>query len=60
MTQIKTERASLGFATGGEAPVGTLVALTSSFDLLESAEVQGNAAPRMGAGVGTPVVLRRR
>ena len=45
--------------TYGEAPPGTLVSLTSSFDLLEIAEVQGDAAQRTGAGVGTPVVLRR-
>jgi S-adenosyl-L-methionine hydrolase (adenosine-forming) len=45
--------------TYGEAPPGTLVALTSSFDLLEIAEVQGNAARRLGAHVGTPVILRR-
>jgi S-adenosylmethionine hydrolase len=43
----------------GEAPAGTLVMLTSSFDTLEIAEVQGNAARRLGAQVGTPIVLRR-
>jgi S-adenosylmethionine hydrolase len=42
----------------GEAPPGTLVTLTSSFETLEIAEVQGNAARRLGAAVGTPVVLR--
>lgn len=43
----------------GEAPAGTLVALTSSFDTLEVAEVQGNAARRLGAQVGTSVFLRK-
>jgi S-adenosylmethionine hydrolase len=45
--------------TYGEAPPGTLVALTSSFGLLEVAEVQGNAAGRLRVGAGTPAVLRR-
>jgi S-adenosylmethionine hydrolase len=45
--------------TYGEAPAGTLVALTSSFETLEIAEVQGNAARRLEAQVGTPVFLRR-
>jgi S-adenosylmethionine hydrolase len=45
--------------TYGEAPPGTLVALTSSFGLLEVAEVQGSAAGRLGVGAGTPAVLRR-
>jgi hypothetical protein len=43
----------------GEAQPGTLVTLTSSFETLEIAEVQGNAARRLGAQVGTSVVLRR-
>jgi S-adenosyl-L-methionine hydrolase (adenosine-forming) len=43
----------------GEAAPGTLVALTSSFETLEIAEVQGSAARRLGAHVGTPVSLRR-
>jgi S-adenosylmethionine hydrolase len=46
--------------TYDEAPPTTLVALTSSFGLLEIAEVRGNAAQRLGVRVGTPVVLRRR
>ena len=41
--------------TYGEAPVGTVVALVSSMDTLEVAEVQGNAARRLGATTGTPV-----
>ncbi len=45
--------------TYGEGSAGTLVALTSSFETLEIAEVQGNAARRLNAQVGTPVVLRR-
>jgi len=45
--------------TYGEAPPGTLVALTSSFGLLEVAEVQGSAAQRLRVGAGTPAVLRR-
>ena len=43
----------------GEAPRGTLVALRSSFETLEIAEVQGNAAQRLNASVATPVMLRR-
>jgi S-adenosylmethionine hydrolase len=39
----------------GEAPAGTLVALISSFGTVEVAEVQGNAAARLRAGVGTRV-----
>src|SRR5262249_14641815 len=45
--------------TYGEAPPGTLVALTSSFGLLEIAEVEGNAARRLRVGAGAPAVLRR-
>jgi S-adenosylmethionine hydrolase len=41
--------------TYGEAAPGHLVALLSSVDLLEIAEVQGSAARRLGASVGTPV-----
>jgi S-adenosylmethionine hydrolase len=44
--------------TYGEAAPGTLVALTSSFGLLEIAETHGSAAKRLHATVGTPVVLR--
>jgi S-adenosylmethionine hydrolase len=43
--------------TYGEAPPNTLVALVSSAGLLEVAQVQGNAANCLQAGVGTPVVL---
>jgi S-adenosyl-L-methionine hydrolase (adenosine-forming) len=39
----------------GDAPLGDLVALVSSSGLLEVAEVQGSAARRLSAGVGTPV-----
>jgi S-adenosylmethionine hydrolase len=41
--------------TYGEAPAGTVVALVSSADVLEVAEVQGSAAGRLGVTVGTPV-----
>jgi S-adenosylmethionine hydrolase len=41
--------------TYGEAPAGTLVALLSSADTLEVAEVNGDAARRLAATVGTPV-----
>lgn len=41
--------------TYSDAGVGELVALISSSGLLEIAEVQGNAAQRLGLGVGTPV-----
>jgi S-adenosyl-L-methionine hydrolase (adenosine-forming) len=41
--------------TYGEAPAGTLIALISSADTLEVAEVHGNAARRLGAMVGTPI-----
>lgn len=38
-----------------DAAVGELVALVSSGGMLEFAEVQGSAARRLSAGVGTPV-----
>ena len=41
--------------TYGEAEPGTLIALISSVDTLEVAVTGGNAAARLGAGVGTPV-----
>jgi S-adenosylmethionine hydrolase len=43
--------------TYGEAPPGTLVALISSAGSVEVAVSQGNAAARLGAGVGTPVTM---
>jgi S-adenosylmethionine hydrolase len=44
--------------TYGEAEPGTLVALVSSTGNWEIAVVQGNAAERLGAKVGTPVLAR--
>jgi hypothetical protein len=41
--------------TYADAPIGELVALISSSGLLEIAEVQGNAARRLSARVGTPI-----
>jgi len=41
--------------TYGEAPPGRVVALVSSSGTLEVAVVQGNAARRLNAAVGTPV-----
>jgi S-adenosylmethionine hydrolase len=43
--------------TYAEAEPGTLVALASSTDLLEVAVVQGNAAHRLQATIGTPVTV---
>jgi S-adenosyl-L-methionine hydrolase (adenosine-forming) len=43
--------------TYDEAARGTVVALVSSSGQLEVAQVQGNAASRMGASPGTPVVV---
>jgi S-adenosylmethionine hydrolase len=45
-------------ATYGERPVGSLVALVGSSGRLEIAEVNGNAAARLGASRGTSVVVR--
>jgi S-adenosylmethionine hydrolase len=42
-----------------EAPPGSLVALVSSFGLLEIAVTQGSAARQLGAKVGTPVHVQR-
>jgi S-adenosylmethionine hydrolase len=42
-----------------DASPGTLVALVSSFGLLEIAVAQGNAARQLDAAVGTPVHVRR-
>jgi S-adenosyl-L-methionine hydrolase (adenosine-forming) len=44
----------------GEAPPGSVVALISSADTLEVAEVHGSAARRLGVTVGTPVRVLRR
>jgi hypothetical protein len=43
--------------TYGETEAGALIALFSSAGTLEIAEVQGNAARRLGVGVGTEVVV---
>lgn len=43
--------------TYGEARPGELVALVNSWGLVEIAQVQGNAAGRLGAGRGEPVFL---
>jgi S-adenosylmethionine hydrolase len=59
MVVINEVEVSRRVRTYGEALPRTLVALTSSFESLEVAEVQGNAAKRLNAQVGTPVVLRR-
>jgi S-adenosylmethionine hydrolase len=45
--------------TYGDAPRGTLVALVGSQDAIEAAVVEGNAAARLAAGVGTPVTIPR-
>jgi S-adenosyl-L-methionine hydrolase (adenosine-forming) len=44
--------------TYGEAAAGTVVALVASEGQLEVAVVQGNAARRLGVGVGAAVVVR--
>jgi S-adenosyl-L-methionine hydrolase (adenosine-forming) len=44
--------------TYGEAAPGELVALVSSGGTLEVAEVQGSAARRLGASVGSPVTVQ--
>jgi S-adenosylmethionine hydrolase len=45
--------------TYGDCPPGALVALIGSSDRLEVAVVNGNAARRLDAQRGTPIVLRR-
>jgi S-adenosylmethionine hydrolase len=45
--------------TYGDAPRGTLVALVGSQDAIEAAVVEGSAADRLSAGVGTPVMIPR-
>jgi S-adenosyl-L-methionine hydrolase (adenosine-forming) len=44
--------------TYGEAGAGEVVVLVSSTGAVEVAEVNGNAAARLGASMGTPVVVR--
>lgn len=44
--------------TYGQAPEGSLVCVVGSAELVELAVVNGNAASRLGLGVGDPVVLR--
>jgi S-adenosylmethionine hydrolase len=46
--------------TYGDAAPGTLVVLGSSQGFLEIAVVQGNAAKRLGANVGTPIRVSRK
>lgn len=48
---------TLKVRTYSEAGRGTLVALVSSSGMLEIAVVQGSAAERSGAGMGTPVTV---
>src|SRR5207237_605096 len=43
--------------TYGEAEEGELVVLIASAGTIEIAEVQGNAAQRLQAGIGTPVTV---
>jgi S-adenosylmethionine hydrolase len=43
--------------TYGDAPPGTTVALLGSQGFIEAAVVQGRAAERLAAGLGTPVVI---
>jgi S-adenosylmethionine hydrolase len=43
--------------TYGEAPAGSLVALVGSQDALEVAVVEGSAAERLAATLGTPVTI---
>jgi hypothetical protein len=45
--------------TYGDAPRGTLVALVGSQAAIEAAVVEGSAAERLAAGVGTPVTIPR-
>lgn len=45
--------------TYGDRPPGTIVALEGSFGLVEVAEVNGDAARRLGAGPGAAVTFRR-
>ena len=44
--------------TYGDAEKGTLVALVSSFDLMEVAVSGGSAQRKLGARVGTPVTIQ--
>jgi len=46
--------------TYGEGPSGALVALVDSFGYWEVAVCDGDAARRLAAGPGTPVVFRRK
>lgn len=41
----------------GDAPPGSLVALVGSQGLIEAAMVEGSAAARLSARVGTPVTI---
>jgi len=45
--------------TYGDAPRGSLVALVGSQAAIEAAVVEGSAAARLAAGVGTPVTIPR-
>lgn len=57
---VGKRRLSRGFRwvrTYGEAKPGQLVALVSSTGTLEVAVAQGNAAKRLGAGIGTPTAI---
>jgi len=46
--------------TYGDAPRGSLVALVGSQAAIEAAVVEGSAAARLAAGLGTPVTIPRR
>jgi S-adenosylmethionine hydrolase len=54
---VGTAETTLKARTYSEAERGTLVALVSSSGMLEIAVVQGSAAERSGAGVGTAVTV---
>jgi S-adenosylmethionine hydrolase len=56
-TKVGEHRVTRQVRTYGEAEAGTLVVLVSSSGAVEVAEVNGNAARRLGAAVGTPVAV---
>ncbi len=58
--RVGTRRVARHVRCYGDAARGTLAALVSSSDLLEIAVVNGNAARRLHAKVGTPVRVARR
>ena len=57
--EIEGEAIASLVGTYGDRAPGSLVALEGSSGLVEVAEVNGNAAERLGAGPGTSVTFRR-